>query len=167
MRLSPHISDVAVTARRVGSVTSFIAFVVPTREARADDFDELHRLITGKLPKFMHPARIFPVASLPRLPSGKTDFSAVKKFDYLLDISAGEQAPSRTSTALDDVLAIVEQGWRVILGSATLPSNIRFHDAGGDSLGLLQLIFFLERRLGCSLSLDFICDDMRIADMAA
>lgn len=166
LRWSPHVLDAVVITRRTGLSTRFVAFVSPTQHAPTDFLDELRYALQAKLPRFMQPACIHSVNSLPYLPSGKPDLPVIERLSELFESSKGNEVSTASPSVPSYILTALEEAWRSILGSSALHINRNFYEAGGNSLGLMQLVFALEKRLGQRLPLDFIHGDMRIADIA-
>jgi non-ribosomal peptide synthetase-like protein len=54
-------------------VTELVAYYSPGRDAAAPDADRIHAHLRGRLPSYMVPAYLEELATLPMLPSGKTD----------------------------------------------------------------------------------------------
>lgn len=69
----PAIRDTAVVARRLGEVTTLLAFVVARDPAMPPDPQAIRARLQAALPAPMVPARVILLDALPRLPSGKVD----------------------------------------------------------------------------------------------
>lgn len=166
LRWSPNLADTVVISRHSGTSAYFVAFVTPASADAGNLAAELKLLLTAKLPSFMHPGRLHIVDALPRLPSGKPDVPALSQLDELLQAREAKTHTLTPSTASEALLTAIETGWQSVLPAPLAGRDISFRDAGGDSLGLLQVIFYLEKGLGRPLSLDLLNQEMTISDMA-
>ena len=63
--------------------------------------------------------------------------------------------------------ALVIEVWQQVLKIKQYDPAQSWQDAGGDSLGILQLLLKLERRCGCVLSFDMINPEMRVCEIVA
>jgi thioesterase domain-containing protein/acyl carrier protein len=63
--------------------------------------------------------------------------------------------------------ALVTEAWQQVLKIKQFDPAQSWQDAGGDSLGILQLLLKLERRCGCVLSFDMINPAMRVSELVA
>ena len=63
--------------------------------------------------------------------------------------------------------ALVTEAWRQVLKIKQYDPAQSWQDAGGDSLGILQLLLKLERKCGCVLSFDMINPEMRVCEIVA
>jgi thioesterase domain-containing protein/acyl carrier protein len=63
--------------------------------------------------------------------------------------------------------AQVTEVWQQVLKLKQFDPAQSWQDAGGDSLGILQLLLKIERRCGCVLSFDMINPAMRVGELVA
>jgi thioesterase domain-containing protein/acyl carrier protein len=73
-------------------------------------------------------------------------------------------APAAVASSLQ---ALVAEAWQQALKIKQLDPAQSWQDAGGDSLGILQLLLKIERRCGCVLSFDMIDPAMRVGELVA
>jgi thioesterase domain-containing protein len=141
-------------SRSDGRDTRLLAFVVPTAGGDVAVIDTLRGVLRSALPGHMQPSRIITVDDIPLLPAGKVDERALLARALAPAGAAGmvefsaEPPPSARS------VAAVARAWRRVLDRASLRRDLRFNEAGGDSLRLLELVFHLERQCGANLPLD-------------
>ena len=128
-----------------------VAFVVPAGDPVPDD--ELRRFLGSRLPPAMVPSRIVSVATLPKLPSGKTDRGALSRAPLpdlgVLGTANGDgRDPGRDGTADD----IVERRLAKIMADALKLDHLAptddFFALGGDSLAALHVVTVIEAETG-------------------
>jgi thioesterase domain-containing protein/acyl carrier protein len=73
-------------------------------------------------------------------------------------------SPAAVTPSLE---ALVTEAWQQVLQIKNFDSAQSWQDAGGDSLGILQLLLKIERRCGCVLSFDMINPAMRVGELVA
>ena len=73
---------------------------------------------------------------------------------------------SLVQSAGQDWLAKVSQAWTKVLDRQSFAADMPFDAAGGDSLGLLKLIFLLEEASKVSLPMELCRTDLRPSDFA-
>ncbi|MFG3021547.1 amino acid adenylation domain-containing protein [Streptomyces sp. NPDC048254] len=128
-----------------------VAYVVPTREAAADDPGPAHaRLrewLRARLPAHLVPSVFVPLDRLPLTPNGKLDRAA------LPSPHARAHTPSRApDTPLEAELAGLYAG---LLAVARVGADDDFFDLGGDSLRATRLVSMVRRAgLGARAELD-------------
>lgn len=77
---------------------------------------------------------------LPRLPSGKPDYGAIRK--------AGEAAAAARQAALSQGLHPILAGYRRAFNAPTLTPDASFQSLGGDSLAYVNVAIAIEKALG-------------------
>jgi pimeloyl-ACP methyl ester carboxylesterase len=167
LRHSPHVSEAVVLAQREGADIRLIAFVVPARGSNARLADDLREMLHSTIPAHMQPANIVLVDTIPLLPGGKVDGQAML---------AGAAAAATRATAAAGCFAethasgrsraIVARAWYHVLNRTSYDQDLRFDEADGDSLRLLQLVFRLEQLCGTALPLDAFQGDLRPSGFA-
>lgn len=125
--------DIAVVQADDGAL---VAFVTP----QDADLDALRLAAERGLPEVMRPRRYVACASMPLLPSGKSDRRA---------LAAQAHAARRTLTDEDRPRGSSEQRlaalWSSLLRREDIGRNDSFAHLGGDSLTLAELMLALER----------------------
>jgi amino acid adenylation domain-containing protein len=139
-------SDVAVVVQRREAGDLLAAFVVPTdlSEFNAKEYaSELRK----RLPGYMIPSRISPVAALPLTPNGKVDKKTLSQVT--------EENPSHESEAPRDLLEQwLANIWAVRLKRNNVPRNAHFFDdLGGHSLAAFEIFTEIENRTGVAMGL--------------
>lgn len=115
--------------RDAAGIPQLIGYVV-AREGGAVDGDRLRAHLRDRLPAYMVPAAILPVAGLPRLPSGKLDRAALPAPQTRTDQPPRQGRPPRTET--ERGLARI---WAELLHVPSPAVDDHFFlDLGGDSL---------------------------------
>lgn len=146
----PAVRECAVTAAEDGGVRGkrLVAFVVPRTATETAAGARLREFLKSKLPGYMVPSAIVPVAKLPLNSNGKVDRSTLAALEQG---AAGEDetfvAP-RTSVEVS--LAAI---WSEILGVDRVGIRDSFFDLGGHSLLAVRLFAAIEREFGKKLPL--------------
>jgi thioesterase domain-containing protein/acyl carrier protein len=102
-----------------------------------------------RLPSFLRPTRITPIAALPRSSAGKVDFRALQEIRSLE--KEGLQAPSvphLPNPPRDGIEATLAALWERLLGAGEVSRDADFFDLGGDSLTAVVLLLEIEKLLG-------------------
>ncbi|MFZ4655715.1 MAG: non-ribosomal peptide synthetase [Caldilineaceae bacterium] len=120
---------------------------------------DLRTYLQQKLPDYMVPAAIVPLAALPLTPNGKVDRRALPAPDHAALTRV--QEPPRTATEVS-----LAQIWCEVLGLARMGIDDNFFDAGGHSLLALQVINRTRAAFGVTLSLRNLFDAPTIAALA-
>ena len=165
----PWIADAAVVPHRTASgvAQSLGAYVIVTQQARELPDDELVASVRGhledRLPFAAVPAGIYVVETFPLNQNGKLDRRGLES-RVKVSAALSQAAPA---TAAEDVTARVAEIWREVLGLATVPQpHESFFDLGGTSLGAIQVVGRLNRRLGTDVSVSDLFDADTIARVA-
>jgi amino acid adenylation domain-containing protein len=118
--------------------TTIIAYVV-TRQS-ASELPALRAHVASRLPDYMVPAAIIPLAAMPLLPNGKLDRRALPA-----PLTAGPQlARKAPRTPLHRTLA---ECWADVLKRDAVGIDENFFELGGDSLLGTQLLARIQREL--------------------
>lgn len=113
-----------------------IAFVTP----QTIDVTKLTTILRTRLPAYMLPSQIIPLAQFPLTLSGKVDRQTL-----LATVQPqGVQAPRANATPLE----IITQLWRAVLQVEHVTPDANFFEAGGNSLRLAQLYQQLRHIFG-------------------
>jgi hypothetical protein len=142
-----------------GSYTEVRQVVVVVRDAQADDarlvafvtYHEGQDLTTGdvkrklrlRLPEYMVPSIVVPVASMPLTPNGKVDRAALPNpFDNAVRAVPGRQPPA---TATEQIIADI---WKTVLKVEQIDVEDNFFELGGYSLLSLRVARMVKKRTG-------------------
>jgi amino acid adenylation domain-containing protein len=143
----PMIREASLSKAATGQTERLIAHVVLHPEVQALDHLALKAHLENRLPAYMHPAVILPIAAFPRTANGKLDRSDLPVPPAVLASAPVRTPHSVTERRLLELLrdidgGIAMQGVRESLG-----------DAGLDSLGLAGFIMAIESDFGIILDL--------------
>jgi amino acid adenylation domain-containing protein/thioester reductase-like protein len=139
----PAISQaVALLVEQEGGTKSLWAVVrlSPGKDMPAED--DWHAHLTERLPSYMIPSGVIPVASIPLTAAGKVDRSA------LLALLAERPAPSGLTPPRDDLERSVADAWTAVLGRSPIHREDNFFALGGHSLLAIAVAHRLEKSLG-------------------
>ena len=136
----------------VGYVVTTAGFAEETCRAR----------LAARLPEFLVPSRLFPLAELPLGRSGKVDRRALAKIGRrLLEETTGEDG------AMDPTEAALAAAWAEVLGVPRPGRNDNFFALGGHSLMSVRLTARVKREFGIDVPLAVLHAGPTIAEMAA
>ena len=140
----PETRDVAV--RLDASAERLVAWIVQNDGFDFDKVDWRERL-SDSLPSRFIPDRFVPIDSIPFLPNGKIDDSALAKLDCdTPSLKAENRLPSTpTEHALIGI-------WREVLSIEALSIDDDFFDLGGTSLQAIRLFSKIRARFGSKIS---------------
>jgi acyl-coenzyme A synthetase/AMP-(fatty) acid ligase len=139
LRGMPGCAQVSVQPREQDGATQLVAFLVTEPGAPRDP----GAWLAARLPRYMVPARFWPVPALPLLPGGKVDGRALLA---LLPAAAGPELSEPDAAEGDGLEAQVRADWARILGVEAPDPDADFFALGGDSVKLLELTLTMERR---------------------
>ncbi|MET7433644.1 amino acid adenylation domain-containing protein, partial [Streptomyces flaveolus] len=123
--------------------------------------EELRALAAERLPEYMVPSAIVPLAELPLTANGKLDRAA---------LPAPERQPARTAagagprTAREEILRGL---FAEVIGVAEVPVDTSFFDLGGHSLLATRLIGRVRTVFGTGLSLRTLFEAPTVRELAA
>jgi mycobactin phenyloxazoline synthetase len=124
--------------------------------------DSLLALAGEKLPPYMVPRFVFPLAQLPLTSNGKVDRASV--------LAMAERASRALSTRVpprDELERTLSDVWKLVLGHAEFGSEDSFFDVGGDSVSLVRLATELNRVLrGPRISIGYLMAHASIRGIA-
>ncbi|HEY1204980.1 MAG: amino acid adenylation domain-containing protein [Bryobacteraceae bacterium] len=129
------------------------------RDGHAADAGALRAFLTARLPGFMVPTRFVAIASLPLLPSGKVDRSALAALDH-------PQAPRDGTAPRDETERRLAAIWEELLGTAPIGIDDRFFELGGHSLLAARAAARIEDAFGKRVALATLFEAPTIAQLA-
>ncbi|MGW4492361.1 amino acid adenylation domain-containing protein [Streptomyces sp. NPDC004376] len=138
----PAVAQAAVVTSRQGErqLPGLVAHVVPADTPV--DAAELLSMLRGQLPPYMVPAHLHVLDTMPLLPSGKADRSALRKLNPTAETADGlgsEPPATPAEHLLHDV-------WCDVLGLGSVDVLGSFFALGGDSILSIRMRAALERR---------------------
>lgn len=146
----PSVAEVgAVVATQKEGESILVAFIV-ARESRVIDAAELRNHCMQTLPIHMVPSHFHAIDVLPRTVSGKIDRRVLGELANQCETV--EQAPlavERNAAPLDVLIGL----WGAVLHNPSTSADTAFFEAGGDSLGAMELVVRIEKSLGRRVSL--------------
>lgn len=159
------VADAAVIGRRQGeAIDALVAFVVARKPPGSTLAEELMRVLSIHLPPHSRPTRIHFIDTIPQLPGFKTDVQALEQFDRCAtreEVGSfdAETALDRRSSVSSDSASIavrdaVERAWTRSIDRGSFLKNLRWDEAGGDSLKALHFWLCIEEALNQRLPLD-------------
>ncbi|MCB1054897.1 MAG: amino acid adenylation domain-containing protein, partial [Acidobacteria bacterium] len=149
-----------------GSVGERLLAYVVLREPDAGIVEsELLEQVAARVPGYMVPAAVIPVAELPRTPNGKVDRRAVAALGLVEPTSARDsgEAPVAPRNALEEELLAL---FRDLLGRRNLGVDDDFFRLGGHSLLAVQLVARVHDRFGVDLPLASLFTAPTVAALA-
>jgi len=120
-----------------------IAFFRPHDVQAPASRDELRRWLRSRVPDYMVPARLLPVAELPRTVNGKLARCAVASLE-LVQRSRGADL----HTFENELQRRFVEIWRAIIGHDDIGIDDAFFDIGGDTLSMERLVTAISRCIG-------------------
>ncbi len=143
----PMIREASLSKTATGQTERLIAHVVLHPEVQALDHAALRTHLDKRLPAYMHPAVILPIAAFPCTANGKLDRSDLPVPPAVLVPAPGRTPHSATERRLLELLRDTDSGIAV--------QGVResLSDAGLDSLGLAGFIMSIESDFGIILDL--------------
>lgn len=156
------ISEASLSKITTGQSERLIAHVVLHPDVQALDHAALRAHLDKRLPAYMHPAVILPIAAFPRTANGKLDRSNLPVPPAVVAPASVRKPHSATERRLLDLLKEVNSGILVLGVRESLS------DAGLDSLGLANFIMSIESAFGIILdvSLDAGGDTIEVLGVA-
>ncbi|MDR0415909.1 MAG: amino acid adenylation domain-containing protein [Propionibacteriaceae bacterium] len=139
IRETPGVADAAAVVQPGPSGDAIVAYVVFDRPAADSRIQAVAEALRGRLPGWMLPAAIVPLAALPTNRSGKLDVAQLPKAEF----GVGRAAYAPASGAAEQALAAAVAE---ILGVAQVGAEDSFFELGGDSIAAIRLVSALRRR---------------------
>ncbi|HEV7785914.1 MAG TPA: condensation domain-containing protein, partial [Thermoanaerobaculia bacterium] len=122
---------------------------------------ELLARLRERLPAYMVPASLAPLAALPRTANGKIDRKALPQPEWGFASGGAAEAPR---TPLEQMLAAI---WCDVLGVEQVGREDRFFDRGGHSLLATQVVSRVRGDLGIELPVRAVFETRDLAALAA
>jgi len=113
------------------------AFVCPA-DCAVDEIDvnELKGFVRERLPEYMVPARFVVLDTLPKLPNGKVDKTALR----LVGSASRANADNKPPPPADDLIEKMQVIWQQVLGADQIYPEDNFFELGGDSLLSINVV---------------------------
>jgi len=145
LRAQPGVGDCALSTHTLAAGdTRLVAYVVPAPGAAVPDVAALRQALRQRLPHYMVPQHIVPLAALPRLPNGKLDRAALPA-PAAAETAVAPAATSLPLTAAEQRIAAI---WSELLGVPQVLRTDNFFDLGGHSLLAVRAVLAIEQQLG-------------------
>ncbi|CAO5169988.1 Acyl-CoA synthetase (AMP-forming)/AMP-acid ligase II [Frankia sp. AiPs1] len=155
---SPEIAEAVVTAvTDPGGPARLIAYVVPAVHGNTLSPARVRRALRERLPIWMVPATIVPIAGMPRNERGKVDRGA------LPPPPAAPAISKRPRTQWEIVVADI---WTRVLDLEEVGVGDDFMELGGDSLAANELLTLVQEKLGLSLPSSTLVDSPTLGAFA-
>ena len=156
----PAVRQSAVVVRGDAADPRLVAYVVP-HEGHAPATEELREHLRERLPEFMVPGTIMPLASMPLTASGKVDRKALPAAEERPSDLQAEYAPPRNETE-----ARLAEIWQEVLHVERVGIHDNFFALGGHSLLAAQVASRIARVLRAELPLREMFQSPTIAELA-
>ncbi|AVV46718.1 non-ribosomal peptide synthetase [Streptomyces sp. P3] len=141
-----------------GADRQLALFFVP-EDGRSPLPDDVRRRVTGAVPGYMAPSRVFEVASVPVTRNGKVDRPALLKEAEKAVREEAASGGGAVTTAQDPLEAWLQHLWQELLGRADVPVDRSLLDYGAHSLNVMTARAAIEERHGVQIPvLDFFLD---------
>ncbi|OJJ08120.1 hypothetical protein ASPVEDRAFT_89351 [Aspergillus versicolor CBS 583.65] len=144
------------------------SFLRPMNDKLRETMFEIEALLAQRLPPYMVPHLWFPLVTMPKSASGKTDRKVLKQLcnglskTELQQYSLASGSKKALETPMEKKIA---QLWKDIFGVSNIGSNDNFFRIGGDSIEAMKLAA-AARAQGISLSVADIFNNPKLSDMA-
>lgn len=154
MAQHPGVAEVAVwAAESDGDRTLAAAWTGDAREA------DVHAWLAARLPRYMVPASLVRVTSLPHLPNGKLDRNGLRL------LRADAVVEERDESRSDPIESVVQGIWEHVLGRRVARTD-SFVSAGGHSLQATQVINRIATTFGVTLAVRTLFEDTSVAALS-
>lgn len=156
LRAATGVADAAVAACALApdEAQQLVGYVVP--QSASLDLQAVHAYVAKRLPEYLRPAALVPLAALPLTAHGKLDRRALPA--PLRDATRRDWAPP--GTALEVAVGAL---FGEVLGTGAAGPDAHFFACGGSSLLAMQLTLRIAERLECVLPAGavFTCPTVR------
>jgi amino acid adenylation domain-containing protein len=125
---------------------------------------ELREALRQRLPYYMMPSALIPLASLPMTLNGKVDRAALRAVRLAFDEGAATGSASMPGDELEAKLLAI---WRKLLKVRTVSTHDDFFDLGGHSLLATRMFAEIEKIDGRRLPLSVLIQNPTVAELAA
>ncbi|MEV0261101.1 condensation domain-containing protein [Streptomyces sp. NPDC050617] len=133
-----------------------------------DALGGLSQELAQRLPAQLVPALWVAVDELPTLPGGKPDRAELTR--WAREATHAPVAPAGAEDARDDgshpVLALLKEGWQLVLGHGDFDESSHFFRVGGHSLLVIHLVGWLESRLDARPPMHLVLQHPVLRDLA-
>jgi amino acid adenylation domain-containing protein/FkbH-like protein len=161
IRQHPRVKEAAVVAREESGKKRLVGYFVPRSDMPVRS-GELMGFLKKKLPAYMVPSALVPLATLPLTPAGKVDRNALpgpgSTRPELEQAFVGPRNPSEQALA---------QIWSEVLGVRPVGVHDNFFDLGGESLLAIQAISRIREHFKIEISLAAFFAKPTLAELAA
>ncbi len=156
----PAVREASVLVRTsAAGDRTLVAYVAPAGDASLNT-SKLRRFLLEKLPEYMVPQTLVPLAALPRNPNGKLDRAVLRT----LPVGIADTAVVAPRTPAERRVAEL---WAEVLGLPSVGIFDDFFDIGGHSLLATQIVSRLREAFSVDLSLRSLYDRRTVAELAA
>lgn len=172
LRQSEFISDAFVLVKQNETAGDYlVAFYTLSQGQNTcptdSSFEKIASWLRQRLPEYMMPARIVPIAHVPYTPNGKLDKGALFAMDEENSLNKQSQ------TELDGMQQRVWWVWSKVLGleaqgdSKITPNiDINFFELGGNSLHLTRMVADINKEFDVSVSISEFLQHLTLAQQA-
>jgi acyl carrier protein len=154
----PGVAECVVIARRTDTGARLAAYYVPASDGEPPA-ETVRAALRERLPEYMIPAAVVPLASMPRTVTGKLDRRALPSPESTRRRAGGTAPRSDTERALAPL-------WRRTLGLADVDVEESFFEAGGNSLLAIRLVAAVRRELDVELPVAAVFREPTLAGLA-
>jgi amino acid adenylation domain-containing protein len=158
----PSVRQAAVAVQEDGPANRTLTAFVVLRDGATFDAVELRRHLAAKLPEYMLPAVLTPLADLPKTPSGKVDRSALPLQHRCRPALTQEYAVPRPG--LEQTLASL---WQQLLHLDRVGRDDPFFELGGNSILSVQMLTRFHAATGFDVPLAKLFQEPTIASLVA
>ncbi|OIJ87337.1 non-ribosomal peptide synthetase [Streptomyces sp. MUSC 14] len=154
-------SAVAVVREDRADDQRLVAYVVPAdgTDPAGPDLTALTDLARERLPEYMVPSAIVPLAAFPMTPSGKLDRKALPAPDYTEAAATGRGPRNHNEEVLCRLFA-------ELLGVDQVGIDVDFFDNGGHSLLATRLVGRIRNELGVDVKVTTVFRSPTVAELA-
>ncbi|HKQ36784.1 MAG TPA: amino acid adenylation domain-containing protein, partial [Verrucomicrobiae bacterium] len=162
--LSMHqgVSQCVVIARKDAAGSKQLVGYFSPKQLPGPAPEEIRVFLKDRLPEYMVPAFLVPVAQLPLNANGKIDRKALPAPETLR--ASGEE---KRLEPRDETEKQLQEIWQSVLGVSPIGMQDRFFDLGGHSLLALRLIAQIEKKFGRKLPVTAIFQSPTIEQLAS
>jgi thioesterase domain-containing protein/acyl carrier protein len=161
LRTHPGVREAVVVAWERAGVRRLAAYVV-AEAGLAPEESELRRFLRARLPDYMVPALLVPLATLPLSPHGKVDRRRLPEPGPELGLAAADPVAPR-----DGIELRLARLWEELLGVQPVGVTDSFFDLGGHSLLALRMMARIRAELGRELPVAALFERPTIEQLAA
>ena len=157
----PALQRSIVVARGDGTAErAVVAYVAPWPGQRVEPA-ELQQYVRDRLPRYMVPAAVVVVDSVPLTPTGKVDRAALPPVSYAQLTGSAEYVAPR-----NDIEAAIAAIWCKVLQLDRVGVHESFFDIGGESLRAMQAIAAVNKMFKTTLSVRRLFEVPTVGELA-